>query len=335
MNHRFIRAAVVAGVAAAVAAIYGVYRLLQVPQLAPAPAIKPARTFEDAVARAHALQARDDNAVQPVCATKLYSHGGVTPRAFVLLHGFTNCPQQFVRVAEDLYAAGHNVIVPRYPYHGLDPMATDIRLLTAEQLAATAAEAVDIACGLGEDVTVVGLSLGGVLTTWLSMHHSHVDEAIVIAPALGTVAVTPRRTPVTIGALRTLPNFFRWWDSRLKEAVPGPGHVYPRLASRAFAQLLRLSHIVVREASARLPSAAKVTLILNPADDQVDNNVARAVFAHWRSSGAAVTIYEFSAELALPHDLIDPAQPMQQVDTVNPVLYDVIAGRTSPLLALA
>ena len=313
---------------AAAAAGYGLYRLFNVPQLATPPVAAPAAGYDDATARARLLQDRDGADVNPVCRTKLHTHGAKTAQAFVLLHGFTNCPQQYVRMAEELHADGHSVIVPRYPYHGLDVMTDEIRRLTAEQLVETASAAVDIACGLGERVTVLGLSLGGMLATWLAMHRPELAQVVVIAPALGTTAVSQRVTRPFIGSVSLVPNFYRWGDPARKGSPPDVAHAYPRISSRAFAQLLRLGVIVGREAGTHLPQAASVLLLLNPSDETVDNHVARALFGGWRARGAPVTLYEFPADLGLIHDLIDPAQPAQQVDRVYPMLYDVIAGRT-------
>ena len=39
--------------------------------------------------------------------------------AVVLIHGFTDSPRQFAELADSLYAAGDNVLVPRLPHHAL------------------------------------------------------------------------------------------------------------------------------------------------------------------------------------------------------------------------
>ncbi|MEZ4581862.1 MAG: alpha/beta fold hydrolase [Caldilineaceae bacterium] len=257
---------------------YGLYRLFNVPQLATPPVCAPAAGYDDATARARLLRDRDGADVNPVCRTKLHTHGAKTAQAFVLLHGFTNCPQQYVRMAEELHADGHSVIVPRYPYHGLDVMTDEIRRLTAEQLVETASAAVDIACGLGERVTVLGLSLGGMLATWLAMHRPELAQVVVIAPALGTTAVSQRVTRPFIGSVSLVPNFYRWGDPARKGSPPDVAHAYPRISSRAFAQLLRLGVIVGREAGTHLPQAASVLLLLNPSDETVDNHVLRTLW---------------------------------------------------------
>ena len=53
------------------------------------------------------------------------------------------------------------------------------------------ARAVDIAAGLGDQVTIAGLSAGGVVAAWAAQHRRDVHRAVLIAPSLGV------RSPVT------------------------------------------------------------------------------------------------------------------------------------------
>src|SRR5918992_3381886 len=78
--------------------------------------IPPAPTYDDAIARAARRQAADDSVVARGGRSVLLTHGQRTPRAYVLLHGFTNSPSQFVDVGERLFATGDNVYVPRLPH---------------------------------------------------------------------------------------------------------------------------------------------------------------------------------------------------------------------------
>jgi carboxylesterase len=62
----------------------------------------------------------------------------------------------------------------------------------------------------------------------------------------------------------------------------------------------------------------------------VDSRVAAQIAQNWQQNGAdAVQHYQFEARHRLPHDLIDPNQPNQQVDLVYPVLVELIAGANS------
>jgi alpha-beta hydrolase superfamily lysophospholipase len=127
----------------------------------------PATDYADALRRVAAVEARDGAAISPVCRTLLLTHGARATRAVVLLHGLTNCPEQFRVLGERLYQRGANVYIPRLPEHGLaDRMTTALARLDARAMCAATDEAVDIGCGLGDTVVVVGLSIGGVMAEW-------------------------------------------------------------------------------------------------------------------------------------------------------------------------
>ena len=85
----------------------------------------PATDYDDALRRVAAVEARDGAAIAPECRTRLLTHGARAARAVVLLHGLTNCPEQFRALGERLYERGANVYIPRLPEHGLaDRMTT-------------------------------------------------------------------------------------------------------------------------------------------------------------------------------------------------------------------
>ena len=78
----------------------------------------PTRSFDDAVARAHAIIAADDSVVAEGGATILRDARARERRApSCCIHGFTDSPRQFAALADSLYARGDNVLVPRLPHH--------------------------------------------------------------------------------------------------------------------------------------------------------------------------------------------------------------------------
>jgi len=101
---------------------------------------------------AGSFQALDGPNVNPVCHTRLYVHGRRTERSLVLLHGFTNCPQQFDALGKSFYELGWNVLIPRYPRHGYsDRLTTSIAELRADMLIALANRSVEAGAGLGSE----------------------------------------------------------------------------------------------------------------------------------------------------------------------------------------
>src|SRR6185369_11110746 len=128
---------------------------------------RPAASYDEAVARVNAILAAEASGHNPLCHTRLLTHGRQTARCIAFIHGYTNCPLQFAPLAEAFYARGYNTLTVLLPHHGLADRLTDAhRRLTAEELAAYADQVVDIARGLGQQVTLLGLSGGGVVAAW-------------------------------------------------------------------------------------------------------------------------------------------------------------------------
>ena len=144
----------------------------------------PAQSYAEAKERVEQFKALDrDPRILPAAYTQLYDCGERTPLAVVLLHGLTNHPGQYVQLAPLVRALGANVFVPRLPEQGdRDRMTTRLANLTAEMLLDSATEAVDIACGLGERVCVLGISTSALLCAYFAQHRSDVAHAIAVSP---------------------------------------------------------------------------------------------------------------------------------------------------------
>ena len=56
--------------------------------------------------------------------------------------------------------------------------------MRAEDLRDFADRMVDVAAGLGEQVIMVGLSAGGIVTAWAAQHRPEIDKAVTISPSL-------------------------------------------------------------------------------------------------------------------------------------------------------
>lgn len=272
------------------------------------------------------LQDLDGPNVNPVCHTRLYTHGNRTARALVLLHGFTSCPQQFDVVGRMFHAQGWNVLIPRYPRHGYrDRLNSSISELRAEHLVALANQSADAAHGLGEHVTVAGMSLGGSLAGYLAQTHDHVDRAVLIAPMFGLrwiPGVLQRR----FGSLAyAVPNFYIWWDASLKERLP-PDYGYPRLSTHAYASLFKIASDTASAARTAAPKAREIAVLTNANEPGLENRFTYRLVEAWRARGAHVSRHEFPLTDRLPHDLIDPSNPSQKTELVYPVVTRLIQG---------
>ncbi len=289
---------------------------------------RPARSYRAALARVEAMQAGEGEAIRPLARTIWMTHGRKRAQSLVLFHGLTSSPRQFAALGERFHALGYNVLIPRVPYHGYhDRMSREHARLTAEQLVTLVDEAVDIAQGVGERVTVAGLSMGGTLSGWAAQARADVGVAALLSPALGLYPIPDPLTPLAVRLARVLPNRFLWWDATLRAEAPGPPHAYPRFSTRALAETLRLGLALQQQARHSKPAAAAILALLNPADRSVSNTLTRTLLQQWQERGKqSLYLYEFDPTLDLPHDLIDPAQPDQQVEVVYPLLLELLQG---------
>jgi pimeloyl-ACP methyl ester carboxylesterase len=282
-------------------------------------------SYAEAIEIARSLQDLDGPNVNPVCYTRLYTHGQQTERALVLLHGFTNCPRQFDDIGKDFFACGWNVLIPRYPRHGYsDRLNTAIAELRADHLVAVANRSVQAGFGLGERLTVAGLSLGAALAGYMAQTREGIERTVMIAPMFG---LKPIPGPVLSAASRlayVLPNFYIWWNSRLKGDV-GPPHGYPRLSTHAYAALFEVGRRLFSEARRAAPKSDPITVITNAAEPRLDNRFTYRLIELWRRHCTDVETFEFPLSDELPHDLIDPvSNPSRVTDISYPILKRLI-----------
>ena len=288
---------------------------------------EPAHTYETGLALARELSADDSPEIAADCRTELLTHGRRTAHVVVLLHGLTNCPAQFDSLAHMLFARGDNVLVPRLPHHGYaDRMTDELARVDAQELCVFTDRAIDAASGLGDTVTVAGLSVGGVMTAWAGQERADVDRAVVIAPMLGWArAPGAWRTRALTRLALLLPNRFVWWDDTKKQALDGPRHVYPRFASRSVAATMWLGSAVLDRAAHHEPAARSLVMITVGGDIAADNGLAADLAESWRKHGAPELLaHEFPAALRLNHDVVDPEQVGGNPALTYPVLLKFI-----------
>lgn len=115
-------------------------------------------------------------------AEPLFHRGG--SRGVLLIHGFLGSPFEMKYPAQALIDVGFTVSVPRLPGHGtsLDDMA---RYTARDWLGAARDEYYDLASSC-DDISIAGLSMGGILSILLSFEF--IPRKIVLIS-------TPRRIP--------------------------------------------------------------------------------------------------------------------------------------------
>ena len=293
------------------------------------PAAQPVGSYAEAVERIAALQLADrqDASLQAVCQIKLWTHGQATRHVFVIFHGFSNCPEQFNQFAGRLYGLGHNVLIPRQPHHGLaDRLTHSMQRLSAEDLLAFGSQAVDLACGLGQEVAVLGISGGANLAGWLAHNRPGVGMAILIAPMMGVSFVPAPLSSLFARLLFLLPDRYLWWDPRTRENNPySAAYAYPGYSLHAMAEVLRLGLALHQQAGQTAPLARRLLIVINDAEPGVNNRQVQGLLASWqRHPQVSVSKLVLEAALKLPHDIITPGTPGLPFETVYERLITAI-----------
>lgn len=288
----------------------------------------PVTDYAGALRLVDSLRSQESTAIASECRTELLTHGGPTRHVVVLLHGLTNCPAQFDSLGRIAFARGANVFIPRLPRHGFaDRMTNQLAYCDARELRAFTDRVVDAAQGLGDTVTIAGLSVGGALVGWAAEERPDIDRAILIAPMLGVHMAPGRWTPIVARLSATLPNLFIWWDAKVKQHLPGPLHVYPRFSTRSIAATLKLGWMTFEDAARRAPGCHSLVMVKVGGDLAVDNQLCDAMVAAWRRHGVRdVTVYQFPDSLKLNHDVID----IEQIGGNPAITYPVISSFIGP-----
>ena len=245
----------------------------------------PAMGYDDAIARFDALLAEEEarGDIDPKCLPFLLTHGQKTDRAIVLYHGLTACPFQYHEFAQLLFDEGYNVFVPRLPRHGYaDRTGNALADLTAEELLSVMDPDVDLAVGLGDHVTLAGLSLGGNVAAAGGQLRSDLFLGAPMSPALGFRFVPNFLTPALTRLILGLPDIYIWWDPINRENFQAESG-YPGFSLHALGQIFRLGMALIEEAEVKPPAATNQLLISIWGDPAVNLGAIDALAAAWLS----------------------------------------------------
>jgi alpha-beta hydrolase superfamily lysophospholipase len=290
-----------------------------------APVASPARSYDEGIDRLRTIMSRDDERIASYARTAIYVHGARAPWSVVLFHGLTNNPGQYVDFAPQLFVLGVNVIVPRLPFHGYADRMTDaLAGLTAEMLLDAAYEAADAAMGLGERVAVLGISMGGLLCAHLAQFRSDVATSVPVAPDFGLLRFGRGLTDILCNIALWLPNFFLWWDPRIK-AAQQPATAYPRFSTHALMQTIRIGDAVYKAARSMAPAAGRISTVVNVRDPAVNNDATKQVVDRWKRRRTTGVEYIELTNLPANHDIIDPGNPQARTGLVYPRLIEILA----------
>jgi esterase/lipase len=246
----------------------------------------------DIKAREDALPIRNE-----ACRSRFYFHPAPAAKTCLFFHGFTAGPYQFVPMAESLFRAGYNVLIPRMPGHGLagdwgkdnpPPLPTK-----AEDYQKFALQWLQLAQTLGGQIVVGGLSGGGTLTGWLA-----VERPQVISRAILYAAFLSSSSKVIDLFVRNLDSYNEWVNPKPEAVRYGyNGFMIPAL--RVF--LLMGTDILKRS---RRGPIAPTFAISSESDIAVGNHDHRTLFESGVKYQPKCWYQRFDRVLDIPHTMM-------------------------------
>ncbi len=278
---------------------------------------KPARSVAEARERFALLAQRDGPQISQAGRSRLFAGDEPARLAVVLIHGFTNCPEQWVPFSNDLVRDGCAVVIPRLPGHGFaDRSARTIGRVKAHELLAIANDAVDIAAGLAERVVICGLSIGGSIAVWLALRRPDIATAVSIVPFFGISKLGASANAVTAWALSTLPDVFVPWDPSGKN-LSIPPYGYTHFPTRVLGECLNVGMGCYDEARTRAPGG-NVHFLLNAKEPACNNQLSLEIARRFTTDRAGSTQTVVLDDLPANHDIIDPTNPEERTAIVYP-----------------
>ena len=197
-----------------------------------------------------------------------FHHGAVTKQSVLLVHGFTACPYEMRELGEALYQRGLNVYGVRLAGHGT--RVSDFARYNRDDWQASAAKGLTIASLLGEQVSLVGESMGGTLAALLAKNFPHLVRRLILCAPCFRIANPMAWTTKLRIIRRFLPENdmgvqFDWQHD----------YWYQKIPTSQIAELVRLA-----DAGRKVgPALIVPTLIIQADNDRIVNpNGARRFF---------------------------------------------------------
>ncbi len=260
----------------------------------------------DAAALIASLDAGETELLDAEMRSALLHHGRRTARVVVLLHGLSASPRTWHDFAATRFARGENVLVPRLPRHGHQDRMTDaLEGLHADELRLAGERILDAAAALGEEVVLVGHSLGGALALHLAHGDERVERVVAVAPFLGIARLPHDWNAVARRLLERAPNRFLYWNP-LDKGRGLPAHGYTRYTTRALAAGLGLAEALRADARAGPPRARHVEIVRNAHETAVNNRAIDDLIERWRAVGGERVRVHRLVGLGYSHDVIEP-----------------------------
>ncbi|HEY9599246.1 MAG TPA: alpha/beta fold hydrolase [Cyanophyceae cyanobacterium] len=247
--------------------------------------------IEQAKAREDALPIRNEK-----CRSKFYFQPHPAPKVCLFFHGFTAGSYQVEPLAETLFQAGYNVLVPLQPGHGIagdwnsdnpPPLPEDLQVYKEFVLGW-----IDTAKSLGQKLILGGYSTGGTLAAWAAQNYpQYFEKTLLFAPYLSSKLI------ITNWLIETLPVYYEWLNK------DNPGNFgYKGFHIPAARILLDMGQEILDRA--KTTPATPMLIVSSESDQAVNRHDHRELFDAVLNYHPESWYYCFDKKLDIPHTMM-------------------------------
>jgi len=283
-------------------------------------------TFDESINLINSIQKResDNNLINPISKSILFSHNKATTKVAVLYHGYTNTPKQFELLGSQLFAKGYNIYIPRLKYNGHKSRTSRAsRKLEVADLMEYVDSSIQIAQGLGSEIEVIGLSGGGTLALWAGFLYK-LRKVVAIAPTIDPMYYRQGLRSIVIAIFKLIPNLFIWWESDVKEKIDSPVYAYAWFSSKAMVRFLSLAEAMDNALKTLVPETKSFVFILTEGDKSSNPIRLGAFMEKLVKHNIVLRQIVFKKSEGIHHDMIDPNQLGQKVNIVYPKIMEAL-----------
>lgn len=175
----------------------------------------------------------------------------------LLIHGFTGSPSEMRLMGEFLNAQGYTALAPRLCGHGSTP--EDMAETGWKQWYSDAENGFHILSGICREISVVGLSMGGLLAIKLAFEYPVKRLALMSTP----IYIADKRLPM-LPVYRLFRSYADKRRRKLTGVDPSYSVCYDRTPLKSVASLLEL----IRHVTALIPQVRTPVLIVQSHNDR-------------------------------------------------------------------
>ena len=283
----------------------------------------PSSNYDEAMGRFQTVLDTEAPIVNEASGSLLMTHGEPTEQVYIMIHGITNSPHQWQELGEMLYDQGANVLIMRMPYHGLKSHNVgELGALSAVNLRDYGDQVVDIAAGLGDEITVIGLSGGATVTSWIGQNRPEVAMVIPISPYMGVPELPAFMDTFIMNLGHNMPNFVLDEPGELRRPW-----VYRGETTRAPAEFMILGRSVLNDATEKGAAVETAYFLTTAVDNIADNTYTERLVALWKARETSVSYFQFDASQNIPHNSIDPTTDVAIRTLVYDKLFEIIGTK--------